>query len=164
MSPLLKSDEAFQLYLQSLVKTGQEASVNPAVRRRESLLVSAPATSSSTTESSNTAKPTETATPDAASASVSSSQTIAQTVLAQHASSPKAAPGAAPGATSSDMAKLAAAVGAGQSTPIPVSLVEREFALWLMSNALNSSVCYRTGILGFFACPVPVLDLSRWIL
>lgn len=157
VSPLLKSDEAFQLYLQSLVKTGQEASVNPAVRRRESLLVSAPATSSSTTESSNTAKPTETATPDAASASVSSSQTIAQTVLAQHASSPKAAPGAAPGATSSDMAKLAAAVGAGQSTPIPVSLVERR-GYWVSSLV---RFLFLTSLGGFFVLVIMAVVLEN---
>ncbi|KAG8739749.1 hypothetical protein FRC12_016218 [Ceratobasidium sp. 428] len=41
-SPLLRSDTAFELYLTSLIRLGLPQSVNPAVRRREALLVLPP--------------------------------------------------------------------------------------------------------------------------
>ncbi|TFY79058.1 hypothetical protein EWM64_g4956 [Hericium alpestre] len=44
-SPLLKSDKAFEYYLNALIHNGAEASVNPAVRRRESLLAAHPVSS-----------------------------------------------------------------------------------------------------------------------
>ncbi|KAF9653112.1 ATP-dependent metallopeptidase Hfl [Thelephora ganbajun] len=47
-SPVLRSDRAFELYLSALVKNGLEASVNAAVRRRDTILASSatPATPS----------------------------------------------------------------------------------------------------------------------
>ncbi|KAF5380979.1 hypothetical protein D9615_003952 [Tricholomella constricta] len=143
-SPLLHSAPAFQIYLTALIHTGQKSSINPAVRRRDSLLQSSPVipptmqvlNSESSTisksispeastvipaspESSNAAVVGETA----ASTPLTSSQQIAQAVL-QGQGEPV---GSQSGASNADMQKLQAAYESGGSAaPIQVSIVERK--------------------------------------
>ncbi|KAJ8489671.1 hypothetical protein ONZ45_g13474 [Pleurotus djamor] len=132
-SPLLKSDEAFQLYLSALLKMGSQASIPAAVRRRDSLLAATvppsaetpdslteqPSTSSSTNPSTVEAQPLLSKTP-------TQSQAIADAVLSEKGQASGA--GVPPG---SDMAKLAAAIQAGggnMTAPVQVSIVERKGA------------------------------------
>ncbi|KAG1753500.1 ATP-dependent metallopeptidase Hfl [Suillus lakei] len=134
-SPLLQSDAAFQLYLTSLLKTGQEASVNLAVRRRDSLLAPAAGTTTATDASQTDSPVTSSNSPsDAPSTSSptpppSRSQEIASDVLAGRAE-PLLATSRLDGASASqstDMANLAAALSKGSGVsgnPIHVTISE----------------------------------------
>jgi len=130
-NPLIRSDIAFQLYLNALLKNGLASSVDAAVRRRDSILAatasSTPVATSSTSEatSADAASVTESSTSTSSSqVAPTSSQKLAQAVLAGQ--------GAVSSATASqntDMAKLQAALGGGMggpSSPIVVTLAEQK--------------------------------------
>ena len=136
-NPLIRSDIAFQLYLNALLKNGLASSVDAAVRRRDSIL--AATASASASSQSDAVSPdatsqatTFTATATATESSVqisqvapTSSQKLAQAVLAgQGAASSLSA------SQNTDMAKLQAALGGGlggPASPIVVTLAEREY-------------------------------------
>jgi ATP-dependent metalloprotease len=133
-SPLLHSDKAFEYYLQALLKAKKEASINPAVRRRESLLAAHPITAPSPpplqeVPSGDTTTPTQEPVSPAPPQDVSRSQQIASSVLAgTSVESPTPGLGS-PGQLSPDMAKLFAALTAGQGgsgNPVHVVIKERE--------------------------------------
>lgn len=108
-SPLLHSAAAFKFYITCLLITGQQPSINPAVRRRDSLLIAHPLTTTTPPPSSTT----ELETP-------ATSQEIAQAVL----SAPPV--NSAPSTESTpNLAKLAAGGEAASSNPIQVAIVER---------------------------------------
>jgi ATP-dependent metalloprotease len=137
-SPLLRSDEAFHLYLTSLLKTGLESSVNFAVRRRDSLLASAAATSSeSVSQTAGEATPSASELGSSPSSSgvsesnLTSSQKIAQAVLsgklAESTGTTSSLNFPGGGVSSVDIAKLIAALnsGAGVSgNPLQVAISE----------------------------------------
>ncbi|KAI0306580.1 ATP-dependent peptidase [Multifurca ochricompacta] len=146
-SPLLHSDKAFEYYLQALLKTSKEASINPAVRRRESLLAAHPLTSPSPVlapqaEHSEVPSATEQqSVPSTSIPTTSRSQHIASSVIA--GSGVELPSPSAPGLgspdqpLSADMAKLLAALGAGQGAsgnPVHVIIKERKGA-WIPSFA-----------------------------
>lgn len=138
---LLRSDAAFNLYVQALVANGLEHSVNAAVRRRDSLLAAAAASAVSSVQetpasqlntdtlSQTTQAGSTTTTPS--STIPTSSQQIASAVLS----------GQAPQSTSSnlDMAKLALALNNGigvPGNPIAVTIAEREYSI-LLENSVR---------------------------
>ncbi|KAG1756777.1 ATP-dependent metallopeptidase Hfl [Suillus paluster] len=135
-SPLLRSDAAFQLYLTSLLKTGQEASVNLAVRRRDSLLAASADGTTTASETSPTDSPATSSHSPSDAPSTSSpapppsrSQEIASDVLAGRAEPLLATSrlDGAPASQSSDMANLAAALSKGNGVsgnPIHVTISE----------------------------------------
>ncbi|KAH9001276.1 ATP-dependent peptidase [Lactarius akahatsu] len=161
-SPLLHSDKAFEYYLQALLKANKEASINPAVRRRESLLAAHPlvtlsptSTPTPATESSSSPSPALTPAPQAESSASaftqqaspptlpasSRSQEIASSVLAGSNVEPLSPPSSGLGPPnhlmSADMAKLLAALTAGQGgsgNPVHVIIKERKGA-WIPSFA-----------------------------
>ncbi|KAH9048103.1 ATP-dependent peptidase [Lactarius hengduanensis] len=161
-SPLLHSDKAFEYYLQALLKANKEASINPAVRRRESLLAAHPlvtpsptSTPTPATESSSSPSPALTPAPQAESSASafaqqappppppasSRSQEIASSVLAGLNVEPLSPPSSGLGPPnhlmSADMAKLLAALSAGQGgsgSPVHVIIKERKGA-WIPSFA-----------------------------
>ncbi|KAK7054912.1 i-AAA protease yme1 [Paramarasmius palmivorus] len=136
-SPLLESPQAFQIYLASLVNTGQQTSVSAAVRRRDSLLASLeqskastetatePATPDTVVES-KTSEEQPTSSSDKASPQkpvLTSSQEIAQSVLSgQAASSSRPNPSSNP--------FLNASSTSSDGGPIQVTIVERKGA-WI---------------------------------
>ncbi|KAH7889699.1 ATP-dependent metallopeptidase Hfl [Phlebopus sp. FC_14] len=141
-SPLLQSDAAFEFYLDALVDSGLESSVDLAVRRRESLLATLPSDSASATPSdaavaspdttcadANAPAPTAdavTPTPDP-SVPQSRSQKVAADVLAKRTDSSSDSNHAASPAPSPAAGSLAAALrkGAGVSgNPIHVTISE----------------------------------------
>ncbi|OAX44649.1 ATP-dependent metallopeptidase Hfl [Rhizopogon vinicolor AM-OR11-026] len=146
-SPLLRSDAAFQLYLTSLLKTGQEASVNLAVRRRDSLLAAAdgtntasdaPQTDSSTSSHSPSDAPSSSPPPPPPSRS----QEIASEVLAGRAE-PSFASSRLDGASAfqgSDMGNLAAALSKGSGVSgNPIHVTISELILVILSVLLENS-------------------------
>jgi ATP-dependent metalloprotease len=107
-SPLLHSTAAFKFYITCLLITGQQPSINPAVRRRDSLLIAHPLATTSPTLAT-----TELETP-------ATSQEIAQAIL----SAPPV--NSAPSTESTpNLAKLAVGGEAASSNPIQVAIVER---------------------------------------
>ena len=143
-NPLVKSDVAFQLYLSALMKNGYEASINSAVRRRESILAAASKAATEASESTEAATVTAAASAEHSTAlastsdgssqaassqtvsqassapSSSSSQRIAQAVLSGKASQPFLSP---------DMARLSAALSTGSGVPgnpLVVTISERK--------------------------------------
>ncbi|KAG1831763.1 ATP-dependent metallopeptidase Hfl [Suillus variegatus] len=136
-SPLLRSDAAFQLYLTSLLKTGQEVSVNLAVRRRDSLLAAAATgTTTTATDASPADSPANASNSPSDAPSTSSptpppsrSQEIASDVLAGR-TGPLLATSRLDGASASqstDMTNLAAALSKGSGVsgnPIHVTISE----------------------------------------
>ncbi|CAL1704748.1 unnamed protein product [Somion occarium] len=144
---LLRSDEAFKLYLTALVNNGYEASISSAVRRRDSLFAAPAALASKPSDSSSSSAPGSTdsiSSTDAASivstsqssgaapesiSSASPSHRIADMVLSGQTTTP-----IRPAANlSPDMAKLAAALNSGAGTsnePITVSISETR-ASWI---------------------------------
>ncbi|KAH8117450.1 ATP-dependent metallopeptidase Hfl [Phellopilus nigrolimitatus] len=87
-SPLLRSDEAFELYLSALVKSDLSASLTPSVQRREQLFRAHPLPSTTDTDqlTSQPAEVTEPSdTPSTSQMPLSRSQEIAQKVLAADA-------------------------------------------------------------------------------
>ncbi|KAA1471177.1 ATP-dependent metallopeptidase Hfl [Dentipellis sp. KUC8613] len=118
-SPLLKSDKAFEYYLNALISTGAEPSINPAVRQRESLLAQHPAAAAasaipaahaSETTSSATSETTSSATSETASASSETSSASAQASSAEPTPAPQ--PSEPPVSRSQEVAQ---AVLAGRS-------------------------------------------------
>ncbi|KAL0581752.1 i-AAA protease yme1 [Marasmius crinis-equi] len=135
-SPLLQSAEAFQVYLASLVNTGQQASVSAAVRRRDSLLASL-GKSDSTPEETDTSSPASETDSEKLSETnetqkqvqqpaITRSQEIAQAVLAGKFA------GRAQANNSSTLAnpfsKLGSSSESDEQRPIPVAIVERKNA------------------------------------
>ena len=139
---MIKSDVAFQHYLTALMKNGYEASINPAVRRRESILAasvpaatvatsdsaeatetpaSSPDTSEQTTASAT--EPTPETSPASDVSTPSSSQKVAQAVLSGQAQAPPSLGGSNP-----ELAKLMSGAEANgtHSNPIQVSIIERK--------------------------------------
>lgn len=117
------------------MKANKETSVNPAVRRRESLLAAHPTTSSPTSQADPSEVPSASAqeiVPLTAPQDVSRSQQIASSVLSGAAVDPPSlsTPGSgSPGQLSADMAKLFTALSAGQGgsgNPVHVIVKERE--------------------------------------
>lgn len=156
-SPLLQSDAAFQLYLTSLLRTGQEVSVNLAVRRRDSLLAAATGTTTAT-DASSTSSPTNVSHSSSDAPSVSSptpppsrSQEIASDVLAGRAG-PLLATSRPDGASAfqgTDMANLAAALSKGSGVsgnPIHVTVSEPKGSTLLRL----ARFLVLTGLSGFF--------------
>lgn len=132
-SPLIQSVVAFQIYLSSLFNTGQKASINPAVRRRESILAGFP---DSTRNAQSTSSGVSALASDGSFGTTlasgatglppqPSSQDIAQVVLSGQSDL-----AVSPPATSSpDLTKFASAVEAnGSASPIQVSIIERKGA------------------------------------
>ncbi|KAG1891005.1 P-loop containing nucleoside triphosphate hydrolase protein [Suillus subluteus] len=125
-SPLLQSDAAFQLYLTSLLKTGQEVSVNLATA---SLTDSPANASNSPSDAPSTSSPTP---------PPSRSQEIASDVLAGRAE-PLLATSRLDGASASqstDTANLAAALSKGSGVsgnPIHVTISERKCVYQIMT-------------------------------
>ncbi|KAF8894613.1 ATP-dependent peptidase [Infundibulicybe gibba] len=126
-SPVLQSTQAFQIYLSCLVNTGQRASVDPAVRRRDTLLastgnlISTPTATSENGTGADTSSPVETPTTsintNAGNPLPLTSQQIAQAVLS--------------GIPTPDLAKLTGGLESTTSNlgnPIQVSIVERKGA------------------------------------
>lgn len=137
---LLRSDAAFNLYVQALVANGLEHSVNAAVRRRDSLLAAAAASAvSSVQETPASQLNTDTlsqATTQAGSTTTAPSSTI-PTSSQQIASAVLS--GQAPQSTTSnlDMAKLALALNNGigvPGNPIAVTIAEREYSILLENS------------------------------
>ena len=134
-SPLLRSAPGFQIYLSCLISTGQQASINAAVRRRDALLASSTTIGASSPampevlEPSSSVNASETATPstpsvDSVTPFPSNSRDIAQAALSGQVEP------IAGGSSSADMAKLTAALESGGgnfANPIQVSVVERQF-------------------------------------
>ncbi|KAI0699712.1 ATP-dependent metallopeptidase Hfl [Cytidiella melzeri] len=138
-SPLLRSDEAFNHYVTALVRSDQEASINPACRRRDSLLAATSATAATATPQSTlanvetpTISPVESSAPSSAPANpvfapltssashVTASQAIANAVLTSRGSSTT---------SSSIEGQFAAALNAGRGVPgnpIVVELSEKK--------------------------------------
>lgn len=134
-SPLIRSDVAFQLYCTSLVNNGFESSIIPAVRRRESLLASAPPQSppNTTAESSPVVNPV--AAPTALP--TSRSQEIAQDVLSGNSATSLFSSAQAGGKASPDMAQLATALGGGAGNagnPIFVTVSDRESIMLILQD------------------------------
>ncbi|KAJ3732998.1 ATP-dependent peptidase [Lentinula guzmanii] len=142
-SPLLHSEEAFRVYVSCLVNTGQQAAVNPAIRRRDSLLSAHPLSGSSTPASAETTsdKPllegesaasvtaeSPAATTSAAAAKVSSSQDIAQSVLSGKKDPVQQRP--LKDANPPNPLAIASGAAATNGGPIEVTIVERK-ASWV---------------------------------
>ncbi|KAI3610606.1 intermembrane space aaa protease iap-1 [Moniliophthora roreri] len=135
-SPLLQSPQAFQIYLASLVNTGQQASVSAAVRRRDSLLSSLELSknpSETSSEPSTSDVVSESKTPEQANSlpenaslqkpGLTPSQEIAQNVLSgQAASSTRTNTSSNPFLNSSSTSN--------DGGPIQVTIVERKGA-WI---------------------------------
>ncbi|KZT68122.1 ATP-dependent metallopeptidase Hfl [Daedalea quercina L-15889] len=131
-NPLLRSDIAFQLYLNALLKSGLASSVDAAVRRRDSILAatatsSTPASLGAASEATSADAPSTTEYSSSASSSQvapTPSQKLAQAVLAgQGAASSATAP------QNTDIAKLQAALSGGlggPTSPIVVTLAEQK--------------------------------------
>jgi len=142
---LIHSATAFQIYLGSLINTGQRASISPAVRRRDNILAEFPESTSSAQNPTSPASvlPSK-GTSEAALATGEtprpSSQDIAQGVLAGQADLVTS-----PSPTSSpDLTKFTAAFEAnGSTSPIQVSIVERMFSRLL--NILHTLIFFFTG-------------------
>lgn len=137
-SPLLHSDEAFELYLSALVKADLSTSVNPAVQRREQLVrahsLPAPPSSEQSAGQNSSASVAD-------SVPLSRSQEIAQKVLANVSAGPafNIPPGPLIGSAKQTLAPIsmsalagAGAGGGGPSNPIYVTIAERAFSLWLL--------------------------------
>ncbi|KAI0082664.1 ATP-dependent metallopeptidase Hfl [Panus rudis PR-1116 ss-1] len=143
-NPLLRSDEAFKLYLTALSKNGLEASVPSAVRRRDALLAASTGSSSTnasstgtesnspdvTSSGSNVSVPTPSAPSTTTSTSVkSSSQQVADAVLSGStplSSGPQQSLG-------NNITNFAAALKSGAGTPeqpIVVTIQESRSSLW----------------------------------
>ncbi|CCM02099.1 uncharacterized protein FIBRA_04176 [Fibroporia radiculosa] len=148
-NPLLRSDIAFQLYLTALVKSGLTASVDAAVRRRDTLLAAAsasgPAASSSpSAEASTISADSAVSAPVSNSTEPSSSNRLAQAVLAGQAPTTASAV-----SSNTDMAKLSAALSTGvgvPGNPIVVSLSEPKGS-WIPRLV---RFVILTGLSGFF--------------
>ncbi|KIY70919.1 ATP-dependent peptidase [Cylindrobasidium torrendii FP15055 ss-10] len=116
-SPLLRSDDAFQAYVAALVRSGQEANVREAARRRDTLLAGTPLLEG-TPSTADQATPTEAAaqpqTPPPTSQTTGRSDAIASKVLAGQAAAASAASTANPFAAASP------------DGPIKVTLVENK--------------------------------------
>lgn len=149
-SPLLQSDEAFGIYLEALINSGLQSSVDLAVRRRESLLAALPADaatpatemaaastslpSSDTTHAnvSNVAIDSVVSSPNSfePSAPQSRSQKVAAQLLARRTDPTLAGTDASSIPSSNPgMANLAAVLGKGagvSGNPIHVTISERE--------------------------------------
>jgi ATP-dependent metalloprotease len=135
-SPLLKSDMAFQLYLTSLLKLGWESSIDPAVRRRDSLLAAAAASLSETTSPEPPEATTTSSQADTTTMTPTSSRKIAQAVLTGVQTMPTPEPTFSPNVTAGthtiDMNKLAAALGSGagvSGNPLQVTISERRSSI-----------------------------------
>jgi len=139
-SPLLQSDKAFQIYLTSLLKTGLESSVNPAVRRRDSLLASSTAESNHLVSPQTIEPPSSSSRSDGLSSSSqplatsgpSRSQKVAQAVLSGQLAGSQVSPlslNPSGGIHTADMAKLVTALNSGagiSGNPLHVAISERE--------------------------------------
>ncbi|KAG9318479.1 ATP-dependent metallopeptidase Hfl [Chiua virens] len=129
-SPLLHSDEAFEIYLDALASSGREPAIDLAVRKRQSLLDSLPASTTSPplsdtipTNQPNSPDPT----PSEQSTPLSRSEKIAAELLARRANPTSTTQDPSP--PNPAIANLAAAFGKGagvSGNPIYVTLSERD--------------------------------------
>lgn len=135
-SPLLHSDKAFEYYLKALVDSKLEPSVDPAVRRRESLLAAHPLGATAATPTPSPAESTAPASESSPVSSSTASQLSSSQIIAQQVRSGQTSPtspllsGTGGQPLSPDMAKFAAAIGSGagvSSNPIHVQVSERTF-------------------------------------
>uniref|UniRef100_A0A8H7Y5K6 AAA+ ATPase domain-containing protein n=1 Tax=Psilocybe cubensis TaxID=181762 RepID=A0A8H7Y5K6_PSICU len=131
-SPLLKSDEAFRIYVTSLQNLDQASAISDAVTKRDGLLaaqtgatatvnMSVPSDATNgqmSTQSNGTSSPVQTPT---------SSEIIAQQVLSRPETSNHASP-ASQSTSSTNPFKLPLASENSQAHPIQVSIVERKGA------------------------------------
>ena len=127
-SLLLRSDDAFEVYLDALASSGREPSIDPAVRKRQSLLdslpPSSPPSSDTSTSNTNNSIPSD----PSPSSPQSRSEKIAAELLARRANSTSDTAHDPPPPNPA-IANLAAALskGAGVSgNPIYVTLSERK--------------------------------------
>ena len=129
-SPLLRSDEAFQLYVTALVQNGLLSSVRHAVQRREHLLSTIP-TKEDPAKIPDTPPPNSETT--VSSLPFSPSKLLAQRILANQ-SILNSSTTIDASSLSSTQSQLAAAVSSGfgnTGNPIHVSIAESEFDIHL---------------------------------
>lgn len=132
-SPLLQSDDAFQIYLMALSDSSHSSSVMPAVRRREQLLRSlAPAidTSQPASEQVKEASAEDQAEPQT---SVSRSEEIAQQILmagplTRSTLLRRSKPSGAANSLRQNLLRASASGGGGPENPIYVTIAERAFS------------------------------------
>ena len=159
-SPLLHSDQAFQLYLTALVQSDLSSSIHHAAQRREALLRANPLPSSAESVSADVSQSqlgsyTDASQPTAGSsasvapaAPVSRSQEIAQQVLVT-ASMPQTSqahsiPIASSLSPNQQLAALVGAGGGGVNTPVHVVLSERESVFHHVASKMAVFSAYRT--------------------
>lgn len=159
------------------MNNGMESSINAAVRRRDTLLASAPALASTipdsvsqpadtasvdvaaTSETTAASSPSSlsssgpsTATATATGAGTTSSQSIAQSVLSTS--------GQTAGPLNSDMSKLAAALSSGAgvpNNPIVVTLAERKAQQSPCISSLHLCISLSQRCMDSSTCPLPCL-------
>lgn len=176
-SPLPHSDEAFQYYLMALVKSGHNASVAPAVQRREQLMRAHPLPSTTETddlvagnsEQAQARPASETESVSSSSAATqemsSRSQEIAKMVLSSEAkvlSTPRLSTTSSTGAAPAVKATpLSAGSGTGgPDSPIYVTIAERMSSCFLSCFYLADPNAQHAGNSGERL--LSPLDLSRW--
>ncbi|PPQ93308.1 hypothetical protein CVT25_014437 [Psilocybe cyanescens] len=133
-SPLLKSDEAFKIYLISLQNLDKNATISDAVARRDGLLAAHVGTTvaAKASETSDTAT-VQSSTPSHDTSSPiklpSSSETIAQQVLSKAELSSQVSTSSHPATNANaNPFKLPSVLESSQPNPIQVSIVERKGA------------------------------------
>ncbi|KAF9464699.1 ATP-dependent peptidase [Collybia nuda] len=123
-SPLIHSATAFRIYLNCLVSTGQKASINSAVRRRDSIIAAHPGIQAAPPVPPHNVSEGPALTGETPPPLLTSSQEVAQAVL-----SGQMEPFTTPGTSATDLSKLGAALEAsGSNNPIQVSIIERKGA------------------------------------
>lgn len=136
-SPLLRSDEAFELYLDALASSGREPFIQPAVRKRQSLLDVIPSSPSSLPSSDTTPPNIPNITdpslppPSQPPPPQSTSEKIAAQFLARRAN-PISLTTQDPSPPNPAIANLVAALSKGgglSGNPIHVTLSERELPI-----------------------------------
>lgn len=126
---MLGSATAFQMYISCLVNTNQQASIDAAVRRRDSLLASSAVASTSTLndkpaiQTANADLKSALSEADAPTSHLTSSQQLAQAVLAGQFQAASASTGAPGGGT---MNFLGSSDQGTTTSPVQVTIVERQ--------------------------------------
>lgn len=161
-NPTLRDDEAFRLYVLSLVKTDQKDSIPSATRRRESILAKQAASLVADASATTTTAAAPEVQPDAPAVGPSASDRIAQSVLEDPKAHVKLNPVPEPAATapptspaaslatsavtgaapaSGVQALLAAGVAGGKDAPIYVTIAQRELmCLYVVGRLLTHPI------------------------